>query len=118
MSAGEEYHIGKYTILVGSTESADPYLDNPPALIPIDIGRQLFVDDFLIESTDLERSYHVAGKHELNPVMPPSENDGQERFQSTPMIAGSIFTIRNTTVSWMLPGALRRIITAQQRKNE
>jgi len=25
-----------------------PYLDNPPAVIPIDLGRQLFVDDFLI----------------------------------------------------------------------
>ena len=25
-----------------------PYLDNPPDVVPIDIGRQLFVDDFLI----------------------------------------------------------------------
>jgi hypothetical protein len=24
-----------------------PYLENPPAVIPIDVGRQLFVDDFL-----------------------------------------------------------------------
>ena len=28
-----------------------PYLADPPAVIPIDVGRQLFVDDFLIEET-------------------------------------------------------------------
>src|SRR5262245_15080691 len=30
-----------------------PYLISPPAVIPIDIGRQLFVDDFLIAETTL-----------------------------------------------------------------
>ncbi len=34
-----------------------PYLQSPPSLIPIDVGRQLFVDDFLIEKTDLERTF-------------------------------------------------------------
>ena len=33
-----------------------PYLQSPPDVIPIDVGRQLFVDDFLIEYTDLELS--------------------------------------------------------------
>src|SRR3954471_17520051 len=28
-----------------------PYLKTPPAMIPIDVGRQLFVDDFLIAET-------------------------------------------------------------------
>src|SRR5205823_1581426 len=27
------------------------YINNPPNVIPIDVGRQLFVDDFLIEQT-------------------------------------------------------------------
>ena len=31
-----------------------PYLADPPAVIPIDVGRQLFVDDFLIEQTTLD----------------------------------------------------------------
>src|SRR6476660_9306791 len=31
-----------------------PYLEQPPALIPIDVGRQLFVDDFLIEDSELD----------------------------------------------------------------
>lgn len=48
-----------------------PYLDTPPAIIPIDIGRQLFVDDFLIESTTLQRKWHKAVKREGNPVMKP-----------------------------------------------
>ena len=35
-----------------------PYLVDPPAVIPIDVGRQLFVDDFLIQSTSLTRRFH------------------------------------------------------------
>src|SRR5207237_9032447 len=34
-----------------------PYLQSPPAVIPIDVGRQLFVDDFLIERTTLRRTF-------------------------------------------------------------
>src|SRR5690606_13646122 len=37
-----------------------PYLENPPEIIPIDVGRQLFVDDFLIETSTLERVFHQA----------------------------------------------------------
>ena len=32
-----------------SAPLAVPYLNNSPPVIPIDTGRQLFVDDFLIE---------------------------------------------------------------------
>ncbi len=45
-----------------------PYLKRPPKVIPIDIGRQLFVDDFLIDKTNLTRTYHRAEKYEGNPV--------------------------------------------------
>jgi hypothetical protein len=48
-----------------------PYLSKPPKVIPIDVGRQLFVDDFLIESTDLKRVFHQAEKYEGNPVFKP-----------------------------------------------
>lgn len=43
-----------------------PYLIAPedggyaPDVINIDVGRQLFVDDFLIDTTDTERTYHKA----------------------------------------------------------
>src|SRR5262245_35266354 len=36
---------------------APPYLKSPPAVIPIDVGRQLFVDDFLVAETTLRRAF-------------------------------------------------------------
>ena len=45
-----------------------PYLQSPPTLIPIDAGRQLFVDDFLIERTTLRRTFHRAEKYGGNPI--------------------------------------------------
>jgi hypothetical protein len=49
-----------------------PYLAEPPAVVPIDIGRQLFVDDFLIEETTLSRAFHRAEYHPANPILRPS----------------------------------------------
>src|SRR5262245_18825863 len=46
-----------------------PYLESPPAVIPIDVGRQLFVDEFLIERTTLHRSFHPVEYHPANPVL-------------------------------------------------
>ena len=50
---------------------AVPYLSSPPAFIPIDVGRQLLIDDFLIEETTLERSFHLPQKYVNNPVFEP-----------------------------------------------
>jgi len=46
-----------------------PYLEHPPKVICIDTGRQLFVDDFLIENTDLLQTYHLPEKYEGNPIL-------------------------------------------------
>lgn len=67
----------------GSTDPMPvPYLDQPPEVIPIDLGRQLFVDDFLVEKTDLTRTYHQAEKYAGNPVMVPETADeiGRDAF--------------------------------------
>lgn len=48
-----------------------PYLASPPEIIPIDVGRQLFVDDFLIEETNLQRVWHRATYHPSNPLLRP-----------------------------------------------
>ncbi len=48
-----------------------PYLAKPPALIPVDVGRQLFVDDFLIESTTLRRQFHRPEYHPRSPLFRP-----------------------------------------------
>jgi predicted neuraminidase len=45
-----------------------PYLKEKPRVIHIDLGRQLFVDDFLVEQTTLKRTFHQAKKFEGNPV--------------------------------------------------
>lgn len=50
-----------------------PYLQTPPPVIPIDIGRQLFVDDFLIEDTTMQRQFHQPEKHEGNPLLSPQQ---------------------------------------------
>jgi len=48
-----------------------PYLEsrNIPKVIPIDVGRQLLVDDFLIDKTDLARTFHKATPYKGNPVL-------------------------------------------------
>src|SRR6516225_8301166 len=50
-----------------------PYLKSPPAVIPIDLGRQLFVDDFLVEQTTLRRTYHHPRPHRRNPILKPDK---------------------------------------------
>jgi hypothetical protein len=47
------------------------YLISPPEVIPIDAGRQLFVDDFLIQKTTLRRTYHLSTYHAASPVLKP-----------------------------------------------
>lgn len=57
-----------------------PYLCDRPAVIPIDLGRQLFIDDFLVEETTLKRTWHQAELYPGNPVLmadKPWEWDGQ-----------------------------------------
>ena len=48
-----------------------PYLADRPPIVPIDVGRQLFVDDFLIEDTTMSRTFHKAVYHSANPVLAP-----------------------------------------------
>ncbi|MDQ8006063.1 MAG: hypothetical protein REI64_14770 [Pedobacter sp.] len=55
-----------------STPMEVPYLKHIPEVIPINKGRQLFVDDFLIAQTNLIREFHQAEKYEGNPVFRPT----------------------------------------------
>jgi len=48
-----------------------PYLTCPPKVIPIDVGRQLFVDDFLVETGTLRRVFHRPVKYAGNPILKP-----------------------------------------------
>jgi hypothetical protein len=57
---------------------ADPvptYITNPPAVIPIDLGRQLFVDDFLIQQTTMVQTQHQVIMYPPNPIIVPGPSD-------------------------------------------
>ena len=54
------------------------YLISPPDVIDIDVGRQLFVDDFLIEETTLSRSQHRPVVFDGNPVLTTGGPDTAE----------------------------------------
>ena len=68
-----------------------PYLQNPPAVIPIDVGRQLFVDNFLIDQTNLTRTLHSARYHDATPILRPDRlgTDGQNPRHGFPTASGS-----------------------------
>lgn len=48
-----------------------PWLESLPEVIPIDTGRQLFVDDFLIAESNLRRVFHRAEYHPASPLIKP-----------------------------------------------
>ena len=56
-------------------QSSDAVMDVPwlekmhPGTVIIDVGRQLFVDDFLVSSTTLERKHHKPVKYSGNPIL-------------------------------------------------
>ncbi|MDF1815541.1 MAG: hypothetical protein P1V20_25310 [Verrucomicrobiales bacterium] len=65
-----------------------PYLENRPEVIPVDVGRQLFVDDFLISETSLTRSWHKAEKDPRSPVLKPETPlERGEKSGNSPMAA-------------------------------
>jgi len=49
-----------------------PYLASVPRVVPIDVGRQLFVDDFLVEQATLRRTFHRPEKCQHNPLLAPT----------------------------------------------
>lgn len=58
-----------------------PYLKSKPEVINISVGRQLFVDDFLIDKTDLRRVEHRPQKYKNNPIF--SAETSWEKGEST-----------------------------------
>lgn len=63
-----------------------PYLTNKPTVIPINLGRQLFVDNFLISSTNLVPVAHTPNFYVGNPVLQPTE-DYEKTIEGAPYAA-------------------------------
>eukprot|EP00966_Prymnesium_polylepis_P328750 7384518-Prymnesium_polylepis.2 len=68
-----------------------PYILQPPQTIRIDVGRQLFVDDFLIENLTLKRRWHRAVTHSLSVLIPDrSWESGRGRSTARPFGGASL----------------------------
>jgi hypothetical protein len=52
-----------------------PYLIKPPEIIPIDIGRQLFIDNFLVEESDCERIFEKPEIYPGSPIFYPQTDE-------------------------------------------
>ena len=63
-----------------------PYMENHPEVVPINVGRQLLVDDFLIASTDMRRTCHHAVMYSGNPVISP-DREWEMTFEGSPYAA-------------------------------
>jgi hypothetical protein len=62
------------------------YLTSPPAVIPINVGRQLFVDNFLIQNSTLTQTHHQPAYYSGNPILSP--NGGTEGNLAMPYSDG------------------------------
>ena len=85
-----------------------PYLDNPPTVIPIDVGRQLFVDDFLIDSTTLTRTYYTAEYHPDNPILKPDQDweFAKDKWFAAPFSGGTWYDSKESLFKmWYTAGA-------------
>ena len=70
-----------------------PYLQDPPDVIHMNVGRQLFVDDFLIEETSLTRTFGKPRIHEASPVLIP-QLDQEKDAGTTRISANPAFLLR------------------------
>ena len=59
----------RYADPTAPKEMPVPSLKQKPEVLPINRGRQLFVDSFLISNTNLTSVYHKANYYDLNPVL-------------------------------------------------
>lgn len=59
----------RYADPIAPKEMPVPYLKEKPDVLPINRGRQLFVDSFLISNTNLTPVYHKAKYYDMNPVL-------------------------------------------------
>ncbi len=63
-----------------------PYLNHKPAAIPINTGRQLFVDSFLIAATDMKTVFHTPNFYSGNPVLEP-DKEWENTIEGAPYAA-------------------------------
>ncbi|PTN07549.1 hypothetical protein C8N47_11674 [Mangrovibacterium marinum] len=99
----------RYDVPSERKEMPVPYLEDKPQVIPVNVGRQLFVDSFLIEETNLERVYHTPNFYSENPVLEPDkewEKTIEGALYASPFSDGIWYDeIDNKFKMWYLAGA-------------
>lgn len=63
-----------------------PYLETKPMVIPINVGRQLFVDNFLIAETNMQQVAHTPNFYSRNPVLEP-DKEWENTIEGAPYAA-------------------------------
>lgn len=93
-----------------------PYIINPPEEIKINIGRQLFVDDFLIEKTNCKRVYGKPVIHPDSPIVFPEteeELDNGNCPMAAPFNDGVWYDVDDKLFKmWYMPGWFHTIAYA------
>lgn len=86
-----------------------PYLTSKPVVIPVNIGRQLFVDNFLINETNLKTVFHTPNFYSGNPVLEPDqewEKTTQGALYAAPFSDGVWYDEKDGKFKmWYLAGA-------------
>lgn len=99
----------RYEEPTAAGEMPVPYLKTKPAVIPVNVGRQLFVDDFLIAESNMGTTCHKPVFYPGNPVLEPTEA-WEQTTEGAPYAApfsdGVWFDeTDNTFKMWYLAGA-------------
>jgi len=97
-----------------------PYLEAPPHIIPIDVGRQLLVDDFLIEQTTLKRTYHRPKYYAGNPVLRPDKTweRGDTALAAAPFSDGVFYDPKDQLFKmWYMGGYIASTGLATMRRD-
>lgn len=99
----------KYEEPTTRKEMPVPYLDNKPNVIPVNVGRQLFVDNFLINETNLKKVFHTPNFYYDNPVLEPDkewEKTTQGALYAAPFSDGVWYDEKDGKFKmWYLAGA-------------
>ncbi len=99
----------RYEVPSKPTEMPVPYLKDKPNVIPVNVGRQLFVDNFLIKSTDMKTVFHTPIFYDENPILKPDKEWEKTRdgaLYAAPFSDGIWYDeIENKFKMWYLAGA-------------
>lgn len=86
-----------------------PYLQKKPEVIPVNVGRQLFVDSFLVAETNMIYEYHTPAFYHGNPVLEPDkiwENTVDGAPYASPFSDGIWYDEKDSIFKmWYLAGA-------------